>query len=361
VRQDQPAYNRLVPLLAVKDLRLTLPVAKTADNPAGKVSPVDGVSFQIDQGECIGLVGESGSGKSLTAASILGLTRVLPGAQLSGSIVWSPPGSAVNLIAASEKRMASVRGREVGMVFQDPLSCLNPLLRVGYQIGEVLAQHCNLRGPTARKRALELLDMVGVPQPEIRLKQYPHQLSGGLRQRVLLAIALAAKPKLLIADEPTTALDVTIQAQIIETLRELQREQNLAVLFITHDLGVVAQLCSRVLVMYAGRIVEEARAGQFFAVPSHPYSQGLLGSLPALHFHSGRESATTLSSIPGSPPSPAQFPIGCRFHPRCAYCTEECSREYPPVFGDNSQHAACWHIDRARAGWSAARQAAAKT
>jgi oligopeptide/dipeptide ABC transporter ATP-binding protein len=253
-----------------------------------------------------------------------------------------------------KRQLASIRGNQIAMVFQDPLSCLNPLLKIGYQIGEVLAQHCHLAGKPAKNRAIELFETVGIPQPEVRLKQYPHQLSGGLRQRVLLAIALAAKPKLLIADEPTTALDVTIQAQIIETLASLQRDHALAILFITHDLGVVAQLCSRVMVMYAGRIVERANVDDFFAVPSHPYGQGLLGSLPALHFHSA-ERSLPLSYIPGSPPNPGNFPQGCRFHPRCQFCTEQCVAQYPPMFGNSSQEAACWHIDRARQKWTQTR------
>jgi oligopeptide/dipeptide ABC transporter ATP-binding protein len=343
---------RAMPLLTACELRLTLPGHRSVANPAGVLRPVDGVSFAIDAGESVALVGESGSGKSLTASSIIGLTRALPGAKLTGELRWSPAtGRAVDLVRASERELAAIRGSQIGMVFQDPLSCLNPLLRVGYQIVEVLQRHCNLRGKAARSRALELLEMVEVPHPEMRFRQYPHQLSGGLRQRVLLAVALAASPKLLIADEPTTALDVTIQAQVIETLRKLQRETGLAILFITHDLGVVAQLCSRVLVMYAGRIVEQADVADFFSVPSHPYGQGLLGSLPALHFHSGRDRARALSSIGGSPPSPGNFPQGCRFHPRCRFCTEKCVAEYPPMFGDATQQAACWHIERAREHW----------
>lgn len=339
-------------LLSVRELRLTLPGQRTASNPEGVLCPVDGVSFDIEPGECVGLVGESGSGKSLTAATILGLTRTLPGSRVTGEMRWLPAlGKDIDLVAANEQQLAGIRGNQIGMVFQDPLSCLNPLLRVGYQLVEVLSRHCGLRGAAARSRAAELLEMVGVPQPALRLKQYPHQLSGGLRQRVLLAIALAAGPKLLVADEPTTALDVTIQAQIIETLRRLQREQELSILFITHDLGVVAQLCSRVLVMYAGRIVEQAGVNEFFSVPSHPYGQGLLSSLPAMHFHSGHQTKASLSSISGSPPSPGNFPQGCRFHPRCGFCTAKCIAEYPPLLGELAQKAACWHVGQARAAW----------
>jgi oligopeptide/dipeptide ABC transporter ATP-binding protein len=348
-----------MPLLSIRDLRLELPGMRTHSNPDGVVRPVDGVSFEVEPGEAVGLVGESGSGKSLTAGSIIGLTRTLPGARLSGSIRWTSGGEALDLITAGHGELAGMRGAQIGMVFQDPLSCLNPLLRVGYQIKEVLSKHSRLSGIRATIRATELLEMVGVPQPDVRLRQYPHQLSGGLRQRVLLAIALAAQPRLLIADEPTTALDVTIQAQIIETLKELQREQDLAILFITHDLGVVAQLCSRVEVMYAGRIVESAPSGRFFATPGHPYSQGLLGSLPALHFHRGR-AGLELEHIEGNSPSPSSFPPGCRFHPRCRFCTELCTTEYPPYFEDSGQMAACWHIEQAREHWLGARAAAAK-
>ncbi|MDQ3024703.1 MAG: ABC transporter ATP-binding protein [bacterium] len=347
-----------MPLLDVHDLTLTLTAQRTASNPEGIVRPVDGVTFTLEEGESVALVGESGSGKSLTAATILGLSRSLPGARVSGGVLWneSEDGSR-NLVSISRREMSRIRGSQIAMVFQDPLSCLNPLLRVGYQIREVLAKHCGLIGKPAAHRAEELLELVGVPQPGSRLLQYPHQLSGGLRQRVLLAVALAAQPRLLIADEPTTALDVTIQAQIIETLRSLQREQGLTVLFITHDLGVVAQLCSRVLVMYAGRIVEQATSREFFSVPSHPYSQGLLGSLPALHFHSGRNQAGSgLECIPGTPLDPASFPSGCRFHPRCQFCTDQCVAKYPPLMGVETQVAACWHIQRARERWLAAQR-----
>ncbi|MCH7472387.1 ABC transporter ATP-binding protein, partial [bacterium] len=231
---------------------------------------------------------------------------------------------------------------QIAMVFQDPMSSLNPLYRIDYQIGEVLARHLGLRGAHARRRIIELLVMAGVPQPEQRARQYPHQLSGGLRQRALLAAALAGEPRLLIADEPTTALDVTVQAQILAELRKLKEHSRLAILFITHDLGVVAQLCSRVLVMYAGRIVEIAPVDEFFKKPRHPYSQGLLASLPSVT--GGDES---LSCIPGSPPLPAEFPSGCRFHPRCPLATEQCKVEYPPFFGEGEHRAACWEHERA--------------
>jgi oligopeptide/dipeptide ABC transporter ATP-binding protein len=322
------------PLLSVRDLRLSLPGA------GGRITPVDGVSLDIAPGECVGLVGESGCGKSLTALTLLGLSRRLPGARAAGEARWQPGGrEPCDLLRLSEAALGRVRGGQIAMVFQDPLSSLNPLYRVDYQLCEVLARHKRLRGRAAHARSVELLRLVGVPQPAQRALQYPHQLSGGLRQRALLAMALAGEPELLIADEPTTALDVTVQAQILSELRRLQRERGLAVLFITHDLGVIAQLCSRVLVMYAGRIVERAPAAAFFSAPHHPYSQGLLRSLPALAAQKGR-----LSSIPGSPPQPGQFPAGCRFRPRCPRATQRCM-EYPPESGTAEHGAACWYAE----------------
>ena len=264
-------------IIEVNDLRLSLPVK------GGVASPVDGVSFSIAPGECVGLVGESGSGKSLTSQTLIGLTRDIPGVRISGSVQWKPEDRKPReLLRLSERELTGIRGGEIGMVFQDPLSCLNPLFRVDYQISEVLARHCNLKGKAAFERTVELLASVGVPQPEQRARQYPHQLSGGLRQRVILAMTLAGEPRMLIADEPTTALDVTVQAQILRELGKLRRESGLAILFITHDLGVVAQVCDRVMVMYAGRIVEQAPVKQFFDNPRHPYSSVMLERLPTL-------------------------------------------------------------------------------
>lgn len=303
------------------------------------MAPVDGVSFDLEPGECVGLVGESGCGKSLTALTLLGLSRRLPRSRASGQAWWAPGGGKppVDLLGLSEGALQSIRGAQIAMVFQDPLSSLNPLYRVDYQIGEVLARHMRLRGRRAHGRVVELLRLVGVPQPEARALQYPHQLSGGLRQRALLAMALAGEPKLLIADEPTTALDVTVQAQILHELRGLQRKTGLAILFITHDLGVIAQLCTRVLVMYAGRIVERAPVDDFFRAPLHPYSQALLASLPSLAVRQG-----SLSFIAGSPPRPDRFPEGCRFNPRCPLATERCRSQYPPEVGSGGHVAACW-------------------
>jgi oligopeptide/dipeptide ABC transporter ATP-binding protein len=320
------------PLLAVESLTLRLP---------GGAAPVDGVSFTLQRGECVGLVGESGCGKSLTSMSIMGLTRSLPGARLGGSVRLA----ATDLLALPEAQFARLRGRRLAMIFQDPLSSLNPLLTIEAQLAEALL-HAQPGLPRALRRARcsELLAATGIPRPESRLAQYPHQLSGGLRQRVMIAMALAGEPQLLIADEPTTALDVTVQAQILLELRRLQQARGMAVLFITHDLGVVAQLCSRVLVMYAGRVVEDAPADEFFRGPLHPYSRALLASLPQR-----ARRGDPLVSIPGSPPQPSAFPAGCRFHPRCPRCTAQCTTHYPPFEGypaggrPGGRGAACWH------------------
>jgi oligopeptide/dipeptide ABC transporter ATP-binding protein len=336
-------------LLKVADMRLRLP---------GNVTPVDGVSFTLGRSECVGLVGESGCGKSLTSLSLMGLTRSMPGARLSGSAQLAaryqepeqlshgtqakrPERSTgfTELLNLSEAGFARLRGRRIAMIFQDPLSALNPLLTIQTQLAESL-QHNDpgLRGDQLRQQCIELLAATGIPRPETRLGQYPHQLSGGLRQRVMIAMALAGQPDLLIADEPTTALDVTVQAQILLELRRLQQERSMAVLFITHDLGVVAQLCSRVLVMYAGRVVEDSPAADFFRGPRHPYSRALLDSLPQRVKRS-----EALRSIPGSPPQPQAFPTGCRFHPRCERATEQCRLHYPDWAVNGRQSVACWN------------------
>ncbi|MBN2081609.1 ABC transporter ATP-binding protein [bacterium] len=320
-------------LLAVADLRLNLP------GESGRLAPVDGVSFHIEAGECVGLVGESGCGKSLTALSLLGLTSGLPGARVSGRAEWTfADGRQIDLLKLRERDLTGIRGHQIAMVFQDPLSALNPLLKIDYQIGEVLKKHRKLTGKAARERAVELLALTGIPQPDKRAGQYPHQLSGGLRQRALLAMALAGEPRLLIADEPTTALDVTVQAQILMELKNLREQQGQSVLFITHDLGVVAQLCTRVIVMYAGRIVEEASVKDFFTAPRHPYSRGLLASLPSV---AGERN--DLVCITGSPPRPGAFPPGCRFHPRCRFADDRCMSQYPEFMAEPGRAVACWH------------------
>jgi oligopeptide/dipeptide ABC transporter ATP-binding protein len=319
-------------LLTVSELKLSI------GRSGNRANPVDGVSFSIAPGECVGLVGESGCGKSLTALSLTGLSRSLPGARIRGSARWSPAGEpARELTTLPERQLRKIRGGGIGMVFQDPLSSLNPLLRVDYQVREAIDRHLRLSAADARERVVELLALTGMPEPARRARQYPHQLSGGIRQRVLLAIALAGEPQLLIADEPTTALDVTIQAQILAEIRRLQALRQLAVLFITHDLGVVAQLCQRVLVMYAGRIIEAAPTAEFFRQPRHPYSEGLLASLPQLD-----SIQEALACIPGSPPDPRAFPPGCRFAPRCPLATERCHSDYPPFCGTTDRGLACW-------------------
>ncbi|GAB6933418.1 ABC transporter ATP-binding protein [Calditerricola satsumensis] len=304
------------PLLEVRDLR-TYFFTKT-----GVVKAVDGVSFTVAPGETLGIVGESGSGKSVTVLSILRLVAE-PGRIVGGDIRLEGE----SLLAKTEREMASIRGNRIAMVFQDPMTSLNPVLTVGDQIAEVLTTHRKLSKRAARARAAELLAMVGIPDPHKRLDAYPHEFSGGMRQRVMIAMALACQPKLLIADEPTTALDVTIQVQILELIRRLQEELGMAVILITHDLGVVAEVCDRVLVMYAGRPVEEADVRTLFASPRHPYTVGLLGSLPRLD---GNRNAR-LTPIPGGPPDMRFLPPGCSFHPRCPLAEPRCREQRPEL------------------------------
>ncbi len=303
-------------LLGVEDLRVSFP---TED---GLVQAVDGVSFELGQGGTLGIVGESGSGKTVAALSVLGLTRT-QGAQVSGRIRFEGR----DLLELSDEELRKVRGNEIAMVFQDPLSSLHPLFRVGAQIVEAIRAHRSVSKAQARARTVELLDLVGIPDPAHRVDAYPHELSGGMRQRAMIAMALANEPKLLIADEPTTALDVTVQAQILKLLERLQGELSMAVVFVTHDLGVVAEIADRIAVMYAGRIVECASAQRIFEAPEHPYTWGLLKSIPTLD--GPREEL--LQPIPGSPPSPISPPSGCRFHPRCPYAQPEHARIDPPL------------------------------
>ncbi len=301
------------PLLRVEDLRTWLGTAE------GVVKAVDGVDFQLGHGQTFALLGESGCGKSMTALSIM---RLLPAAGriVSGSVTLKGQ----DLLALPEKAMRQVRGGRLAMIFQEPQSCLNPVLTVGDQIGESLRSHQGLRGARARSRCLELLDAVGIPDPSRRLGEYPHQLSGGMKQRVMIAVALAGAPDLLIADEPTTALDVTIQAQVLELLRDLQREMGMAMLLITHDLGVVAEMAHRVAVMYAGHVVEQASCQRFFEAPQHPYAHKLFASLPDLDKREHR-----LEVIEGSVPSLRQQFKGCRFEPRCERAWETCRQCEP--------------------------------
>jgi oligopeptide/dipeptide ABC transporter ATP-binding protein len=302
-----------VALLEVEDLRTTF---FTDD---GAVGAVDGVSFDLDRGQVLGIVGESGSGKSVTMLSIMRLLSEQH-SKTTGSVTFD----GVDVLALPQKAMREYRGSEMAMIFQDPMTSLNPVYRVGWQLVEAIRLHDDsISKPAAIDRAAEVLASVGIPSPRERLDAYPHELSGGMRQRVMIAMALVNNPKLLIADEPTTALDVTTQAQIIELIRRLREDFNSAIVFITHDLGVVAELCDEVLVMYAGNVVEHAEVDDLFSNPQHPYTWGLLGSLPSRHLRSAR-----LYSIPGAPPSMLRPPAGCRFNPRCEFVMDIC-REGP--------------------------------
>ena len=307
-------------LLEVRNLRTQF---KTR---AGVVRAVDGVSFHLDEGELLGLVGESGCGKSITSLSVMRLISP-PGEIVGGEILFAGE----NLLAASEDRMREIRGDDIAMIFQDPMTSLNPVYTVGEQIAEALRLHRRLNRKQAREAAIEAMREVSIPDPSRRVDDYPHQLSGGMRQRVMIAMALACDPKLLIADEPTTALDVTIQAQILELIDELRRTRNLAVLLITHDLGVVAEVADRVAVMYTGRIVEESPVAELFARPKHPYTEGLLRSVPKLtEAHVSK--AERLSTIEGTVPKPTNLPAGCHFAPRCAHRMPRCTEGDIPLY-----------------------------
>ncbi len=302
------------PLLLVEDLRVEF---ATED---GLLHAVDGISYRLERGKTLGVVGESGSGKTVAALSVMGLTRRM-GANISGQILFEGR----DLLALPEEQMRQVRGNEIAMIFQDPLSSLHPLYRVGAQLVEAVRAHQPVSRAKARERAIELLGLVGIPDPARRIDEYPHEYSGGMRQRAMIAMALANDPKLLIADEPTTALDVTVQAQILALLERLQGELSMAVVIVTHDLGVVAEMADDVAVMYAGRIVELAPTGLLFSEPEHPYTWGLLRSIPTLQ----RSREQELEPIPGSPPSLINRPTGCHFHPRCAYAQPEHARVDP--------------------------------
>lgn len=309
----------------------------------GVAKAVDGVSYAIRPGETLGVVGESGSGKSVTALSILQLLPMPPGRFEGGSIRFRGE----ELIGADEERLREVRGNDIAMIFQEPMTALNPVFTVGNQIGETVKLHQGLDDEAARARAIEMLTKVGIPAPEKRVDEYPHQLSGGMRQRVMIAMAMACDPALLIADEPTTALDVTIQAQILDLIKELQEEAGMSVLLITHDLGVVAETAHHVAVMYGGRVVEFGRAKEIFEAPQHPYTVGLLQSLPDLAVPGER-----LVTIPGIVPSATRFPSGCRFRTRCPLATDACAAEVPalvPVEEGAEHTVACHHVDQVRA------------
>ena len=309
----------------------------------GTVQAVRDVSFGIDRSEVLGLVGESGSGKSVTAQAILGLTE-LPGRVTGGDIRWK--GESLLRGRRAGRLLDRVRGRDVAVIFQDPMTSLNPVFSIGSQMTEVTRRHLDLSRAEAAERALELLDMVGIANPRRRLDQFPSELSGGMRQRVLIAMALSCEPDLLIADEPTTALDVTIQAQILELIMELQSRLRMAVLLITHDLGVVAGTCDRVAVMYAGRLAEMARAADLFVDPAHPYSAGLLRSTPRVDHEQAR-----MVPIEGSPPDMVRPPAGCPFAPRCRHATERCHEELPSMAPLAPTPAGASDVDRAVACW----------
>jgi peptide/nickel transport system ATP-binding protein len=308
----------------------------------GIVKAVDGVDFEVAAGETLAIVGESGCGKSMTALSLMRLIPDPPGRIVSGSIKLAGR----DLLKISEEEMRDVRGNEISMIFQEPMTSLNPVMTIGKQISEALILHRDMDRRQAMKRAIEMLDLVRIPEPAQRAKEYPHQLSGGMRQRAMIAMALACNPKVLIADEPTTALDVTIQAQILELIVELQREFSAAVLLITHDLGVVAETAHRVIVMYAGRKVEEATVGELFAKPLHPYTVGLMNSIPRLDLMRGQtdRSNERLQEIPGIVPPLFDLPPGCAFAPRCGRADEKCRSERPAYEEKQPGHwAACWH------------------
>jgi len=304
------------PLLAVEDLRVSF---STED---GTVHAVDGISYELAQGATLGIVGESGSGKSVSSLTTMGLTRA-QGADISGRILFGGR----DLLSLPESDMRAIRGNDIAMIFQDPLSSLHPFFKIGAQLIEAVRAHRDVSEASARSRAVELLGLVGISDPRRRVEEFPHEFSGGMRQRVMIAMALANEPKLLIADEPTTALDVTVQAQILALLERLQGELGMAIVFITHDLGVVAEMADRIAVMYAGRIVEMASAELIFSAPQHPYTWGLLRSIPTLAGPREQE----LAPIPGSPPSLIKRPSGCHFHPRCAYSQPEHAVIDPPL------------------------------
>jgi oligopeptide/dipeptide ABC transporter ATP-binding protein len=317
------------PLLEIEDLHTFF------YTDTGVARAVDGVSFRVHAGETVGVVGESGCGKSVTALSILRLVRP-PGRIEPGSHIRF---EGTDLMALDEHAMQKVRGNRIAMVFQEPMTALNPVFTVGDQIAEVARIHAGMSKRDAWAKAVEMLKLVGIPAPEQRAGEYPHQLSGGMRQRVVIAMALVMNPALVIADEPTTALDVTIQAQILELMADLSRRLGTSVLLITHDLGVVAENCARVIVMYAGEVVEEATTAMLFDAAHHPYTEGLLGAMPRV----GGE-AERLATIPGTVPPPTAWPTGCRFHDRCPYAWDRCAREHPPLYQIGGGHVSRCHL-----------------
>jgi oligopeptide/dipeptide ABC transporter ATP-binding protein len=321
------------PLLEVKNLRTYFVSAKGTR----VVRAVDGVSFTLNEGETLGIVGESGSGKTVTSLSILRLLP--PAARIVDGEIWF---AGENLLKKSEREMQRVRGSQITMILQDPLMSLNPLFTIGEQIAEPLRVHLGMRSQSLGERIKELLRGVRIPSPEVRMREYPHQMSGGMRQRIVGAISISCEPRLLIADEPTTSLDVTIQAQYLKLLKDIQKRSGLAMIFITHNIGIVAKMCDKVAVMYAGRLVERAPVRPIFNQPAHPYTEALLNAMPKL-----TDKTERLWSIEGQPPDLANLPPGCAFSPRCPKAEDHCMREVPPEFqvGDH-HHARCWLWER---------------
>jgi oligopeptide transport system ATP-binding protein len=314
------------PLLSVKDLRTYF------HTDAGVVKAVDGVSFDIHPGEVVGIVGESGSGKSITAMSILGLVPIPPGRIESGQILWKGK----DLLTSTDKELRKIRGAQIAMIFQDPMSSMNPVYTVGNQIEEMIRTHQDGSKKEARDKAISMLNLVGIPKAKDRYRDYPHQFSGGMRQRAMIAMALACQPELLICDEPTTALDVTVQAQVLDVIEKSARELGAAILLITHDLGVVAGMTDRVMVMYGGQIVEQSHVDDLFYSPRMPYTWGLLSSIPRLD-----QEGLRLTPIPGAPPLMSRPPAGCRFSPRCVFVNEQCVADVPElvaVQGSGADH-----------------------
>jgi peptide/nickel transport system ATP-binding protein len=311
------------PLLRVENLKTSF---FTDD---GEIPAVDGVNFHVNQGEVLGVVGESGCGKSVTSLSIMGLVPSPPGKIVDGKILYKEE----DLTKASEKRMREIRGNDIAMIFQEPMTSLNPVFTIGDQLTEAIKIHNKISKKEANKRAIEIMQMVGLPRAEELLKEYPHQLSGGMRQRVMIAMAMVCDPQVLIADEPTTALDVTIQAQILKLMKKLNTELNTAVLLITHDLGVVAETCERVVVMYSGKVVEEGSVEEIFKNPQHPYTRGLISSVPDM-----RSKKQRLYSIPGNVPKPGSIKVGCRFAARCEHAFDRCLIETPELYETSTGH-----------------------
>lgn len=318
-------------ILEVKDLRVVF------KNDGKENTAVDGVSFDVERGEVLCIVGESGCGKSVTSLSIMQLVATPPGRYAGGQILFEGQ----NILGKNNKQMGKIRGKNISMIFQEPMTALNPIHKIGAQISEALRIHDNYEKKDAWKKAIEMLAMVGVPDPARCAASYPHQLSGGMRQRVMIAMALSCNPQLLIADEPTTALDVTIQAQILDIIRKAKEERGMTVIFITHDLGVVAEIAQRVIVMYAGKIVEEAPCKDLFANPLHPYTRGLLRCIPRIDQKQG-----DLDIITGQVPAPSNVPSGCRFHPRCPNCMGICKEKEPPLVTVEGRRVACHLISQ---------------